>query len=159
MIGGGYYVLTHNWDWKWFGHPALALGVTTVIFGKHIDKIEADQAKNIQTLPVLVGEKFSRQMVIGMMSCRISFTLSGCNQIFTPLILIVLRAIRASARSCQLSSAQTGNPSEDFRTPGRLAPLLRTAGIRYNVRSYALRPGPDADVLIRIFLPTSALVI
>ena len=44
-----------------------ALGVTTVIFGKHIDKLEADQQKNINTLPVLIGEKAARQMVLGMM--------------------------------------------------------------------------------------------
>jgi len=33
------------------------LGVTTVIFGKHIDKLPVDAAKKIFTLPVLIGEK------------------------------------------------------------------------------------------------------
>jgi 1,4-dihydroxy-2-naphthoate octaprenyltransferase len=39
------------------------LGVTTVIFGKHIDKLEMDKAKGIHTLPVVIGEKASRYAV------------------------------------------------------------------------------------------------
>ncbi len=37
-----------------------ALGPTTVIFGKHIDKLDADKAKGIHTLPVIIGEKAAR---------------------------------------------------------------------------------------------------
>lgn len=44
-----------------------AFGVTTVIFGKHIDKITVDREKRIHTLPVLLGEETSRYIVIGMM--------------------------------------------------------------------------------------------
>ena len=38
MIGGGYYVLAYNWDWNviW-ASVHYVLGVTTVIFGKHIE--------------------------------------------------------------------------------------------------------------------------
>lgn len=68
MVGGGYYAITHRWDWNVLVSSAIyALGVTTVIFGKHIDKIEIDQAKGIFTLPVLLGEKISRRIVIAMM--------------------------------------------------------------------------------------------
>jgi 1,4-dihydroxy-2-naphthoate octaprenyltransferase len=68
MIGGGYYVMAHRWDWTVVIAGAIyALGVTTVIFGKHIDKVEVDREKNIHTLPVLLGEKISRYAVIGMM--------------------------------------------------------------------------------------------
>ena len=61
MIGGGYYVLTHNWNW----YVVLAslpyvLGVTTVIFGKHMDKRQIDKEKRIYTLPVIIGEKAAR---------------------------------------------------------------------------------------------------
>ena len=60
MIGGGYYVLTHVWSWNviWASLPYV-LGVTTVIFGKHIDKVLIDKTKKIFTLPVLIGEKSS----------------------------------------------------------------------------------------------------
>jgi len=51
MIGSGYYVITHLWDGNVFGASLIyALGVTTVIFGKHIDKIQTAQEKNIRTL-------------------------------------------------------------------------------------------------------------
>ena len=66
MIGGGYYVLTHVWNWNvvWASLPYV-LGVTTVIFGKHIDKLLVDKAKKIFTLPVLIGEKVARYIHTG----------------------------------------------------------------------------------------------
>jgi 1,4-dihydroxy-2-naphthoate octaprenyltransferase len=68
MIGGGYYVLTGVWNWNvvWASLPYV-LGVTTVIFGKHIDKLLIDKAKRIFTLPVLIGEKAARYAVLAMM--------------------------------------------------------------------------------------------
>ena len=68
MIGGGYYVVTGQWD----GQVALAslpygLGATSVIFGKHIDKLREDKAKGIATLPVLLGETPSCYLAIAMM--------------------------------------------------------------------------------------------
>jgi len=67
MIGGGYYVITGIWDWQVVlaGIP-YALGVTSVIFGKHIDKYAIDKTKGIHTLPVLLGEKISRKIALGM---------------------------------------------------------------------------------------------
>ena len=70
------------------------LGVTTVIFGKHIDKIEVDKAKNIHTLPVLLGEKVSRYVVIGMMILPYILTVVLiATKYFTPVMLIVFLAI------------------------------------------------------------------
>jgi 1,4-dihydroxy-2-naphthoate polyprenyltransferase len=68
MIGGGYFVVTGEWSWTVVlaGLP-YALGVTTVIFGKHIDKCDADKAKHIHTLPVILGERNSRYAAIVMM--------------------------------------------------------------------------------------------
>ena len=58
MIGGGYYVLAHQWNWTVvIASLPYVLGVTTVIFGKHIDKQKIDQVKKIFTIPVLIGEK------------------------------------------------------------------------------------------------------
>lgn len=95
MIGGGYYVLAHQWDWNvvWASAP-YTLGVTTVIFGKHIDKIKIDREKNIHTLPVLIGEKISRYMVIGMMILPYLLLIYlVVIKYFNPLVLIVLIAI------------------------------------------------------------------
>lgn len=71
MIGGGYFVITGQWDWNVvIASLPYAFGVTTVIFGKHIDKLDEDRAKSIRTLPVLIGEKASRWIVVGMIAAQ-----------------------------------------------------------------------------------------
>jgi len=56
MTGGAYLVSTGNWSWKVaVVGTVFALGPTTVIFGKHIDKLPFDQAKGVATLPVRLG--------------------------------------------------------------------------------------------------------
>jgi 1,4-dihydroxy-2-naphthoate octaprenyltransferase len=95
MIGGGYYVLTHNWNWYVvIASLPYVLGVTTVIFGKHIDKRQIDREKRIYTLPVLIGEKAARYSVLAMMILPYFFTayLIGI-KFFTPVMAIVLFAI------------------------------------------------------------------
>jgi len=100
MIGGGYFVITGAWDWNvvWASLP-YALGPTTVLFGKHIDKIEADKAKGIRTMPVILGEKAARFAVLGMIAVQyitvIALVISG---FFTPVILIVLAGLTAIPR-------------------------------------------------------------
>ena len=100
MIGGGFYVISGVWDWNVvIASLPYALGVTGVIFGKHIDKFEMDQEKGIHTLPVLLGERVSRYTVIGMIIFQYIFVgyliLAG---FFTPILLIVLFALRSFTR-------------------------------------------------------------
>ena len=59
MIGGTYYVAAGVLPpaGVWLACVPYALVVTTVLIGKHIDKIEADRAKGIHTLPVAIGER------------------------------------------------------------------------------------------------------
>ena len=95
MIGGGYYVLAHVWNWDVvIASIPYVLGVTTVIFGKHIDKQKIDQEKRIFTVPVLIGEKISRYAVLAMMILPYLFTgyLIG-TRFFTPIMAIVLLAV------------------------------------------------------------------
>lgn len=67
MVGGTYFVVTGDWSWNvCLGSLPYAIGVTTVLFGKHIDKYLLDKEKKIHTLPVLIGEKASRYTVILM---------------------------------------------------------------------------------------------
>lgn len=57
MIGGTYFVTTGQAPaWVIAASLPYALLVTVVLFGKHIDKLEADAAKGIRTLPVILGE-------------------------------------------------------------------------------------------------------
>jgi 1,4-dihydroxy-2-naphthoate octaprenyltransferase len=95
MIGGGYYVLAHRWDWNVVvASIPYVLGVTTVIFGKHIDKLRIDREKRIFTLPVLIGEKAARYAVLAMMILPYLFTFYLiATKFFTPVMLIVLFAI------------------------------------------------------------------
>lgn len=100
MIGGGYFVISGAWDWNvvWASLP-YALGPTTVLFGKHIDKLKADQAKGIRTMPVILGEKTARIAVLGMMAVQyltvIGLVISG---FFSPIMLLVLGGLTAMPR-------------------------------------------------------------
>jgi 1,4-dihydroxy-2-naphthoate polyprenyltransferase len=68
MIGGTYLVSTGGWDDSVaLVGTVFALGPTTVIFGKHIDKISFDRDKGVRTLPVRLGERTSRRVVIAML--------------------------------------------------------------------------------------------
>jgi len=101
MVGGGYYVVTGQWDWNYGAAVVIAglpyaLGVTTVIFGKHIDKQAEDRGKRIHTLPVIIGERAARLTVLTMMALQylsvIYLVLVG---FFSPILLVVLFALTA----------------------------------------------------------------
>jgi 1,4-dihydroxy-2-naphthoate polyprenyltransferase len=63
MVGGTFFVATGQLPgWVWLASLPYAILVTTVLFGKHIDKIEADTAKGIHTLPVILGEARARRV-------------------------------------------------------------------------------------------------
>jgi len=95
MIGGGYYVITGVWDWKVvLASLPYALGVTTVIFGKHIDKYDDDKAKGIHTIPVVIGEKYSRYVVIAMTFAQYLLVLYlVITRFFSPVLLIAFLAL------------------------------------------------------------------
>ena len=95
MIGGAYFVTSGVWSWNVvLASLPYALGVTGVIFGKHIDKYEMDKERGIHTLPVLLGERVSRYTVVAMWVLQyllvIYLILAG---FFTPVLLIVLLAL------------------------------------------------------------------
>ena len=95
MIGGGYFVITGNWEWNVvIAGLVYALGVTTVIFGKHIDKLEMDKAKRIYTLPVVIGEKAGRYTVLGMIALQyLSVVYLVLTGFFSPVLLIVFLSL------------------------------------------------------------------
>lgn len=63
MIGGTYYVTAGIIPaWVWLASVPYALTVTTVLIGKHIDKLEQDAAKGIRTLPVILGRERSLRL-------------------------------------------------------------------------------------------------
>ena len=89
------YVLTHQWNWfVVIASLPYVLGVTTVIFGKHIDKLDMDKAKGHSYVPVVIGEKASRYAVLAMMIAPYLFTMYLiAAKFFTPVMLIVFLAL------------------------------------------------------------------
>ncbi len=58
MTGGTYFAATGSLPgWAILATLPYALVVTTVLIGKHIDKISMDKPRRIRTLPVILGEK------------------------------------------------------------------------------------------------------
>jgi 1,4-dihydroxy-2-naphthoate octaprenyltransferase len=158
MIGGGYYVLAGQWDWNvvWASLPYV-LGVTTVIFGKHIDKLEIDREKKIRTLPVLLGEKTSRYTVIAMMVLPYVMVLALiATKYFTPVMLVVFLAIPTFLKIAPAflrprpETCPEGFPDGQGGWPLYFAPLAFG-----NNRSFGglFMLGLLIDVLLRNFLP------
>jgi 1,4-dihydroxy-2-naphthoate octaprenyltransferase len=69
MVGGTYYAATGEVGSEvlWISVP-YALLVTTVLMGKHIDKLPWDRDEGVRTLPVLLGESASRRVTAALMT-------------------------------------------------------------------------------------------
>lgn len=67
MTGGTYYVLAERLPaWVVLASAPYALGVTSVLLGKHLDKLDFDRSKGIRTLPVLLGEGLARKVTVAV---------------------------------------------------------------------------------------------
>ncbi len=95
MIAGTYYVTTGTLHpWVFVASLPYALLVTTVLIGKHIDKHDADLAKGIRTLPVLLGAdraRFLNQFLMvsffALVGCLV---LTGTYGVWTLAVLLAL---------------------------------------------------------------------
>jgi 1,4-dihydroxy-2-naphthoate octaprenyltransferase len=158
MVGGGYYVLTRSWDWQvvW-GSAPYVLGVTTVIFGKHIDKSTMDREKGIRTIPVLIGEAPARWTVIAFFLGAYAITAwLVAVKYFTPAFAVVALAIPALVRELPAflhpkpEARPEGFPDGEGGWPLYFAPkafaYTRTFGMWFLV-------GLVAEVLLRQLLP------
>ncbi len=95
MIGGGYYVISGEISVAvLLAGTTYALAPTAVLFGKHIDKLTADKAKGIRTLPVILGHERSRRWVMGLFIAQypliLLLVLTGY---FSPVVLASAAAI------------------------------------------------------------------
>jgi 1,4-dihydroxy-2-naphthoate octaprenyltransferase len=76
MIGGGYYVITNEWNIDVILMSFIySLGATSVLFGKHIDKYEDDKSKGIRTFPVIIGKRNARILNIIIMALQYILTI------------------------------------------------------------------------------------
>jgi 1,4-dihydroxy-2-naphthoate polyprenyltransferase len=153
MIGGGYFVITGQWNWNVViaGLP-YAFGVTTVIFGKHIDKYREDKAKGIHTLPVIIGEKAGRYSVLGMIALQyLSVLYLVFIGFFSPVMLVVLFALFSLKRVIPMyrkPKPETSPP--DY--PKDTWPLYFVASAFYQNRQYGMffLLGLVVDVVVKI---------
>jgi 1,4-dihydroxy-2-naphthoate octaprenyltransferase len=159
MIVGGYYVLTRHWDWNvaWASGP-YALGVTTVILGKHIDKLAVDREKRIHTLPAVIGEKAARYVIIAMLVIPYALVLAlVVLRYFTPVMAVVLLAVPSLRRTFpsflrpKPETRPDGFPEGQGGWPLYFAPLAFV-----NNRSFGMwfMAGLVGDVALRILLPS-----
>jgi 1,4-dihydroxy-2-naphthoate octaprenyltransferase len=158
MIGGGYYVLTGGWNWNvvWASLPYV-LGVTTVIFGKHIDKRDIDKAKKIYTLPVVIGEKAARYTVLGMMVLPYLIVIGMIAiRYFTPVMLVVFIAVPTFLKIYpQFLKPRPETRPADFPDGQGGWPLYFAPQAFVNNRAFGMwfMLGLIADVILRLALP------
>jgi 1,4-dihydroxy-2-naphthoate octaprenyltransferase len=100
MIAGTYFVTTGTLPaWVFAASLPYALLVTTVLFGKHVDKLPADRERGIHTLPVLLGDERARlvtqTLVVAFFVLVGVLVLAGVLGVWTLLVFLALpRAVR-----------------------------------------------------------------
>jgi 1,4-dihydroxy-2-naphthoate octaprenyltransferase len=67
MVAGTYFSATGHLPWQvWVASVPYGLLCTTVLMGKHIDKIPYDAPTGTRTIPVILGEDRARVATIGL---------------------------------------------------------------------------------------------
>ena len=98
IIPGVYTVLaggiTPNLGYVALAGLAFGLGFGSFNWGKHVDKLFADKAKGVKTLPVRIGERASRYVntIALFLSYAIILYLIFVARYFTPAVLLVFLA-------------------------------------------------------------------
>jgi 1,4-dihydroxy-2-naphthoate polyprenyltransferase len=139
MVGGSYFVITGAWDRNVIlaGMP-FSLAATTVLFGKHIDKIDADREKKVRTLPVILGETASRWTAIAMVIAQ--YALTGylvAIRYLSPAMAIVLFAGGAAWLLLRAYSAKRpAGPPPEF--PPEVWPLWFSAFAFHHTRRFGM---------------------
>jgi 1,4-dihydroxy-2-naphthoate octaprenyltransferase len=153
MIGGGAYAITGSWDWSVvIASLPYALGVTGVIFGKHIDKYEPDKARRIHTLPVVIGEKPARVILVSMLVLQYLFTFYLIvDGFFSWVMLAVLLALPAFRKIFPMFRAP--KPAEKPANFPEVWPNYFVAAAFYHNRSFGLwfLLAVIADSIIKLF--------
>ena len=100
MIGGTYFVTAGALPpvGVWLACIPYALVVTTVLIGKHIDKIEVDTQKGIRTLPVVLGARASlwlnQALMVGYYLIVLALVLTGTLGVWVLLVVFALPRLR-----------------------------------------------------------------
>ncbi|HEY7775832.1 MAG TPA: prenyltransferase [Kineobactrum sp.] len=137
MVGGTYYVVAGSWS----NEVALlslvfALGPTTVLFGKHIDKLDADREKGVRTLPVLLGERAARNVTVALLVAQYLLALGLVLAGLFPWPLLLVFASIPSLRKC-LALLQAPKPAaRPPEYPEKIWPLWFSAACFRHTRHF-----------------------
>lgn len=118
MIGGIYFATAGQMPplSVWMASVPYALVVTTVLIGKHIDKLEVDRQKGIRTLPVILGEKASLYLNMGLMVAYyvivLGLVLTGTLGVWLLLVGLALPRLVEALRT--YSEPKPDEPPEDY---------------------------------------------
>ena len=137
MVGGSFYVLAGQWSWDvaWLS-LVFALGPTSVLFGKHTDKLEADRGKGVKTLPVILGERLSRRCVTAMIAAQylLSLVLVVTGSFGWPLLLVLLNLGKLPAIFRVFAEPKPGARPEGY--PREVWPLWFSAQAFSHTRQF-----------------------
>jgi 1,4-dihydroxy-2-naphthoate octaprenyltransferase len=133
---------------------AFGLGFGSFNWGKHVDKLYADKAKGVMTLPARLGETASRYVNIAalVLSYAIVIYLVFIAQFLTPAVLIVFLAGIRAWRVIKL----LGKPRPNEAPPGfKLWPRWFSTPQLLHIRLFGglYMLGLLLDILLRTYLP------
>jgi 1,4-dihydroxy-2-naphthoate octaprenyltransferase len=152
MVGGGYYVITDSINGNvLLASLPFALAATTVLFGKHIDKLESDSGKGIRTMPVLLGERNARYTTIALLSGQYLFTAYLiATGYFSPVMAVVLLALPGYVQAVK-AHAYPRPKKRPSQFPEKIWPLWFSAFVFSHTRRFGLLflGGLCIDVMIR----------
>jgi 1,4-dihydroxy-2-naphthoate octaprenyltransferase len=95
MIGGTFFVASGTLpSWIWIACVPYALAVTTVVMGKHLDKLPYDKPRGVRTLAVILGDVSTNRLIRGMMITfyliSLGLVLAGVVSVWVLLVLLSL---------------------------------------------------------------------
>ena len=118
MIGGTFYVTAGVLPpaGVWLATIPYALAVATVLMGKHIDKREADQAKGIHTLPVIIGERLSLRINMALMVAFylivVALVLTGTLGVWVLLVFLAVPRLKTALETYR--KPKPNQPPENY---------------------------------------------
>lgn len=137
MVGGTFYVISGQWqNGVAITGLAYALGPTAVLFGKHIDKLDADRDKGIRTLPVILGERYARYCTVSMLLLQQALIVYLVISAYvSPVVLVTLLALPSLYKVYRIFS----KPRPQEPPPGTAAnawPLYMVAAAFWYTRRF-----------------------
>ncbi len=117
MIGGTYYAASGEIPmWALVATLPYAILVTTVLIGKHIDKLPQDSPRGIHTLPVIIGEKaalrLNQALFIFFYPVVLVLVLAGYLSVWLGLVLLSVPMLIETLKL--YSSPKPAEPPENY---------------------------------------------